>query len=66
MERIQIIICKCGAIRAAAHEPHCHEDKEWKKTLIRAIKTDKRIEMIDSENISNYTWDCTCEKGGAS
>jgi hypothetical protein len=63
MDRTQIVLCKCGAIRAAAHEPHCYDDKDWKKTLIRAIKADRRIETIDSKRLSDYTWDCTCEGG---
>jgi CDGSH-type Zn-finger protein len=58
----QIVLCKCGAIRAAAQEPFCIGDKDWKKTLARAVKNDMRIDRIESAKLSEMTWNCSCEK----
>lgn len=58
MQRTQIVLCKCGAIIAAAHEPGCSSE-----TLANAIRKNLRIEIIDSKRIADYTWNCACEKG---
>lgn len=62
--RTQIIKCKCGAVRAAAHEPFCHEDSDWKKALVRGIRAGYKIDMVDYKKLREMTWECTCKKGG--
>ncbi len=59
-QKTQIIICKCGAIRAASHEPFCYE-KEWKKRVAEAIVSGHRVEIIGSEFLDRWSWDCSCK-----
>lgn len=57
---IQTIKCKCGAVFAASHEPHCYTDKVWLKNLKGYVeKRGCTVEMVHSGGNFKFS-ECTC------
>ena len=57
-QKVQVLVCKCGAKYAACREPECYVDNEWLKDLKQHIKDGGTVEMMDPEKFEFESCKC--------
>ena len=62
--RSQVIysVC-CNRLVAAACEPYCYTDKDWKRQITKAAKEGCKIDIVSNDEVRKSFSPCDCKKG---